>query len=310
MASLTIHPSDYNVSTHSNVKPKLEDLTATDNGTYTPSEGFDGFGKVNVDLRGKVKVSTFNVTNDCLNEEGRWEGDEFIGKVNSLYQIAYNCSELKELNANHWDISSATTLAQAFYGCKKLHTLNIKDWDTSKVTNLSGMFENCGALREIDINNWDVSNVTSIARTFFSSGFKRLDISNWDTSNVKSLSYLFYGMSNLEVVDISNFNASSVTGSPTRAFYLFSKNFHSLVGERTIEEVINNNIGVFIGLKYSLTIDNSSLQLDRASLRAIINGIADLTDTTTQTLTLGAALRAKLTEEDIAIATAKNWTIA
>ena len=163
-------------------------------------------------------------------------------------------------------------------------------------------------MQEIDINNWDVSNVTSIDRTFFSSGLKRLDISNWDTSKVISLSYLFYGMNNLEVADISNFNASSVTGSPTRAFYLFQKNFHSLVGERTIEDVINNNIGVFIGLKYSLTIDNTSLPLDRASLRAIINGLAEVE--TTQTLTLGATLRAKLTEEDIAIATNKGWSIA
>lgn len=292
-----------------NVRPvvNLEDITITDNGEYTCGEGFDGFGKVNVDLRGKVKVSTFKVTNNCLNEEGRWEGEEFIGEVNSLYRIAYNCSELKELNANHWDISSAKTLEQAFYKCSKLEKLNIKDWDTSNVTTLAGMFESCSALREVDINNWDVSNVTNIDRTFFSSGFKRLDISNWNTSKVTNLSHLFYGMINLEVVDISNFNASSVTGSPIRPFYLFPKNFHSLVGERTIEDVINNNIGVFIGLKYSLTIDNSSLPLDRASLRAIINGVAEVE--TTQTLRFGS-LKAKLTEEDIAIATAKNWSIA
>lgn len=305
------YPNDYDVDAFSkvdvDVKPKLEEITATDNGTYTPSEGFDGFGKVNVDLKSKVNVNSFTITNDCINEEGRWEGDVFIGKVNSLSQIAYNCSELKELNANHWDTSSVKTLAQAFYKCSKLKTLNIKDWDTSKVTSLAGLFESCSALREVDINNWDVSNVTNIDRTFLSSGFKRLDISNWDTSKVTNLTYLFYGMNNLEVADISNFNASSVTSSPTRPFYLFSNNFHSLVGERTIEDVINNNIGVFIGLKYSLSIDNSSLPLDRASLRAIINGIAEVE--TTQTLRLGG-LKTKLTEEDIEIATNKNWTIA
>lgn len=306
------HPNDYDVDAFSkvdvDVKPKLEELTATDNGTYTPSEGFDGFGKVNVDLSGKVKLSTFKITNDCINEEGRWEGDVFIGKVNSLQEFAYNCSELKELNANHWDTSSVTKLTNAFYKCSKLKTLNIKDWDTSNVTKLAGMFENCSALQEIDINNWDVSNVTSIERTFFNcSSIKHLDLSNWDTSKVTNLTYLFYGMNNLEVVDISNFNASSVTSSPLRPFYLWPTNFHSLVGERTIEDVINNNIGVFIGLKYSLTIDNSSISLDRASLRAIINGIAEVE--TTQTLRLGS-LKSKLTEEDIEIATNKNWTIA
>ena len=61
-------------------------------------------------------------------------------------------------------------------------------------------------------------------------------------------------------------------------------------------------------LKKSLQIHNTKEPLDRASLRALINGLAEVE--TTQTITLGAALRAKLTEEDIAIATAKNWTIA
>ena len=59
-------------------------------------------------------------------------------------------------------------------------------------------------------------------------------------------------------------------------------------------------------LKISLKLSETAL--DRASLRAIINGLAEVE--TTQTLTLGATLMAKLTEEDIAIATAKNWTIA
>jgi hypothetical protein len=49
--------------------------------------------------------------------------------------------------------------------------------------------------------------------------------------------------------------------------------------------------------------------LNRASLRAVINGLADLTGQTAQTLTLGATLMAKLTEEDIAIAVSKNWSI-
>ena len=51
-------------------------------------------------------------------------------------------------------------------------------------------------------------------------------------------------------------------------------------------------------------------QVDRASLRALINGLADRTGQSTLILTLGATLIAKLTEDDIAIATNKNWTIA
>ena len=82
----------------------------------------------------------------------------------------------------------------------------------------------------------------------------------------------------------------------------------SLIANRTIEEVISNNIGALNGLKISISLTHI-INLDRASLRAVINGLADLTGQTAQTLTLGATLMAKLTEEDIAIATNKNWTI-
>jgi hypothetical protein len=82
----------------------------------------------------------------------------------------------------------------------------------------------------------------------------------------------------------------------------------SLIGDKTIDDVLSNNIGFLNNLKISLSLDTT--RLERASLRAVINGLADLTGQTAQTLILGATLIAKLTEEDIAIATNKNWTIA
>ena len=68
----------------------------------------------------------------------------------------------------------------------------------------------------------------------------------------------------------------------------------------------------FKGLKVNISIGGIYYadNLDRASIRAVINGLADLTGQTAQTLTLGATLMAKLTEEDIAIAVNKNWTLS
>jgi hypothetical protein len=95
--------------------------------------------------------------------------------------------------------------------------------------------------------------------------------------------------------------------------YMFWRNSSliSIVGGRNIDDVIVNNISVMNGVKQLSPTTFVEIQsLDRASLRALINGLADLTGQTAQTLTLGETLIAKLTEEDIAIATAKNWTIA
>lgn len=52
----------------------------------------------------------------------------------------------------------------------------------------------------------------------------------------------------------------------------------------------------------------TSYQFTDASIESIINGLADLTGSTTQTLTLNR-IGAKLTEEQRARITAKNWTL-
>ena len=62
-------------------------------------------------------------------------------------------------------------------------------------------------------------------------------------------------------------------------------------------------------VKYNLTLAPCSLLSD-TSIQSIIDGLADLTDSDTQTLTLHADVKAKLTEEQIIQITSKNWTLA
>jgi hypothetical protein len=73
-----------------------------------------------------------------------------------------------------------------------------------------------------------------------------------------------------------------------------SRAIETFVGDRTIDDVINNNITCFGGLKTYLFLIQQS-KLNRASLRAVINGLADLTGQTSQVLEIGATNMAKLT---------------
>ena len=66
-------------------------------------------------------------------------------------------------------------------------------------------------------------------------------------------------------------------------------------------------MGTITGIKYDVSLANSS-KLTRESLLVIINGLAQVT--TQKTLTLHATAKERLTEDDIAIATAKNWQIS
>lgn len=280
------HPQDYEVDAFVkvgvDVKPKLEDLTATDNGTYTPSEGFDGFGKVNVDLRGKVKLPSLpQISNNCINSEGRWEGDVFIDTslMTKFSSTFMNNSKLKYLDVSGWDTSNVTELGQLFRSCSYLKTIKgIGNWNTSKVTNMAQVFAVCSSLSELDIENWNVTSVTSMWYMFQNLNLTSLDLSKWSVPNLANVSEMFK----------------------------YNPKLKSLIGNRTIEEVLENNIGCLNGLKISLKLSETAI--DRASLRAIINGLAEVE--TTQTLTLGATNRGKLTEEDIAIAVGKNWSIA
>lgn len=59
----------------------------------------------------------------------------------------------------------------------------------------------------------------------------------------------------------------------------------------------------------SISFIDSSL-LSAESIQSIIDGLADLTGGTAQTLTFHADVKAKLTEEQLTSITSKNWTLA
>lgn len=177
------------------VKPKLEDFTATDNGTYTPSEGFDGFGKVNVDLRGKVKVNSFRVTNDCMNEEGRWEGDVLIDTSNctSFLGIFQGNTKIKQLECQHWNTNKITTLTSAFQGCTSIKELDLSNWNVDNVTNFMQTFIQCTNLEYVKgLENWHTTDKVSTYQYTFQNCYKlkELNLTNWCAGGLPSSSYI------------------------------------------------------------------------------------------------------------------------
>ena len=111
-------------------------------------------------------------------------------------------------------------------------------------------------------------------------------------------------MRSLDLSGLSFAAAANVTN-----FLNSNPHLTTLVGSHTLDEVLSGDVAVCVGLSINLTITNCP-ELERASLRAIINGVADRTGAQARTLTIGAALQAKLTTEDIAILTNKNWNLA
>ena len=260
------------------------DLVATENDKeYLPADyGVSAFGKVKTELRNIVMLYTIRVNKYCINSEGRWEGDVLIDTSEVDSSIVFNnCDNLLYIDTSNWNTSKCTSIS--FQNCSKIKRLDTSKWNTDKITSFNASFLSCRQLQDIDVTNWNMDNVTN------------------------TLS-MFNGCSSLVKIDTSNWNFYSITSTGARSMFFGCNNLISIIGDRDMDDVLMHNVKCLNG-NISI-IDLSETILERPSLRAVINGLADLTGQEPQTLELGSTLIAKLTEEDIAIATSKNWTIA
>ena len=283
----------------------------------------------------KAKVITLDINDSCI-VDGTWGAESIdtslMTKFNQMFQ---NCKTLTKLDLSGWNTSEVKEISSMFYGCSSLQTLDVSGWDTSKLKYMSSVFFNCKSLTQLDVSNWDTSNVTNMSSVFYHcyaltqldvSGWNtskvtdmhsvfndcnaltQLDVSGWNTSNVTDMSSMFYCCKTLTQLDLTNWDASKVTSINTFCdFGTINSNSLNVVGGLTYDEVVLNNICILNGLSVSAN-KIFGYEADSASYRALINGLADLTGSTTQNLSFYSLSR--LTDEDIAIATAKNWTIS
>ena len=116
------------------------------------------------------------------------------------------------------------------------------------------------------------------------------NVGNINTTSATNMSYMFNGCSSLTTLDLGSFDTTSVTNMQNMFYGCNSlTDFKSCVWYK------------------SISFTNSS-KLTHDSLMSIINNLA--TVTSKRTLTIGATNKAKLTDDEIAVATEKGWTVA
>ena len=116
---------------------------------------------------------------------------------------------------------------------------------------------------------------------------------NADFSSCTNVQQMFCHMTYLKIIDGTPINLSSVVYQ-----YNFTDTLLSLEYIRFSANSIKLNIRF-----------EQSAKLTAESVQSIIDGLADLTGSTAQTLTLHATVGGKLTDEQKATITAKNWTL-
>ena len=182
------------------------------------------------------------------------------------------------------------------------------------VTSTKNMFYSCSTLETIDLSNFDTSNVTDMQNMFTScSNLKSINLSNFNTKKVTNAQQMFYGCSQLETLDLSSFEFDSVSN-----INYFASSLRKLVNFKSPKNIgkgFVNKTENYINCVYKLS---DSTKLTHESLLDVINNLYDLNLTYDvanggtlyrQSLQLGSTNLAKLTAEEIAIATNKGWNV-
>lgn len=181
--------------------------------------------------------------------------------------------------------------------------------------NIGGLFQDYKAVEEIDLSGVNTSEITLMNGLFDNClSLTNLDLSGFNTSKVTTMADMFYNCKKITSLDLSGFDMSSVSHIQTMFGYcnaLTNLRFGSDLGKGFTQK--SNNYS-----QHTLSLGNSTL-LTHDSLMDIINKVYDLNLTYdvanggtlyTQKLLLGSTNMAKLTADEIAIATNKGWTVS
>lgn len=156
-----------------------------------------------------------------------------------------------------------------------------------------------------EIPNIDTSSMTSM-NSMFSSCTSLISIPELNTDKVTAMNYMFYAC--YALTTIPQLNASNVTNT--------DQMFYSCSALTTLGGLLN------LGQAYSTSRSTSyyyyrldlsfCTALTHDSLMNVINGLYDIKTKgcNAQSLILGSTNLAKLTSEEIAIATNKGWTVS
>lgn len=229
---------------------------------------------------------------------------------------------LQTLDVNNWDLSSTKYISNLFAQNRNLvNVIGINNWDVRKLIDANDLFSYCTSLETMDLSNWNILEALgSLSRMFYEcKNIYEVNISNIAKNGINSTMDLFYGCTNLQTVYMKNWDLSDVN--------MLGDEFYGCTSLKTLDmenTILSNGLnGAYVLRLNSCTeLENVvfgkqalgnwdfsyNTKLTRDSLLSIIDGLGKH-PSATFTLKIGSSNLSKITEEDIAVATAKGWTI-
>lgn len=150
--------SEIKVVSKNVILPTLETLTVVNNGTYTPTQGVDGYNQVIVNVPQNTDIADLYNEAYMLRQDAG--GDISIlgqSKLVLSFDAKRFSSNLEQAFRDNSDIvfvgniSGIITLSETFYGCSNLKHIGVLE--CSEVTDVEGAFSDCESLVEIEAMN-------------------------------------------------------------------------------------------------------------------------------------------------------------
>lgn len=223
-----------------------------------------------------------NLVSKGVSAEGTETTTELINKVND---IESGGTSVINPEWTDWRYFS-------YYDNRNDLVAKLKYSDTANGKNFSNMFYACSSLTTIP--QLDTSNGTNFGAMF--NGCSALtSILQLSTSNGTNFNGMFSACTALTTISL--LNMSSMSGTSCINMFYNCPALKNVTFEGTIP--VRGNMSVF----------SSCPNLTVESLMSFINALTNMSDTATYTITIGSTNLAKLTEEQIQIATDKRITL-
>lgn len=252
------------------------------------------------------------------------------------------CSSLTSIDTSNWDLSNINDFESMFQQCNSLTSLDLSKANfTGRSSNYNYMFDGCGKLTSLLLPSLmqgksfnKMFNYCSSLTDLRGTTFEDITQDKETDANLSGMSMMFNNCINLEYIDTLinkgglrvmfasckslksikelRFNRTDSNYDTYQIFVLMSQN----------PNVIDINFTVTANSKgpsyFTGKFNNSTWNQPNLSRETVVklfkclstfNGSSDNIGSTSNPLQLSATTKARLSDSDIAIATAKGWTI-
>lgn len=205
--------------------------------------------------------------------------------------IKFGESDWEEI-PDRFDFSGLEDWSELFYENFKLNKIDLNFNATP--TSMHSTFHSCISLNKIDLSKWDLSKNTNLYATFDScTNLQELNLGKAETQNVQNFHRAFANCK--ELVSLQELDAS---GNNYDTPSYFDSPFYGAESLR--------HFGGFKNLSKTMNVEQAPLTYQ--SVLNILNGLAE--GVTNKTIYFNQTNVNMLSDEDIAIATNKGWTVS